>query len=403
MQAARKYLCQVAIEMDRSSRPGKRISLDIIMGVMQRCFLALVFLGICGFFRAGVIAAELPARCRLPGPEIGECKALLTVAHYDQERNTCVETFYGGCGGVVPFGDIEECRAVCETTEELRLTDLIQVPDSPYLLMRISYPSSWEEPVFLIRANGQEVDSRWQGGGNAPGVEMLGLLVYPGEQALRKLSVSTVVAGREYDASMTLHRGLQPQIFLLDHSGEQEALFDSPLLHFVLLHAARVEIKHNGREIQAIPRQGLCRHGKGLEIAPQWTAGNNRILVEATSAQGKKISREYSFVYFPDRKITLGETARIAYGEMGSRSGPFYRVESQGQAVTVNELPQPESYHTTDATGWLQARMRPVFEISGVKEGKATLRFFITRHFRLPEELESEYRVEVVAGVKSTP
>ncbi|MCF6291417.1 MAG: BPTI/Kunitz domain-containing protein [Desulfobacterales bacterium] len=384
------------------ARPGGGFPLEISMGIVQRCFLAVVFLWVCGFSPVGVIAGDLPERCRLPAPELGECKALLTVAYYDQERNTCVETSYGGCGGVVPFGDIEECRAACETTEELRLTDVTRVPDSPYLMMTVSYPSSWDEPVFRIQANDQEVESRWVGGGNSPGVEMRSFMVYPGEEALRKLSISTVVAGRDHDALTRLYWSLEPQVFLLDHSGEQEALFNPVPLHFVLLHAARVEVKLNGVKIKAIPRPGLCRHGKGLEVTPQWVPGNNHVLVEATSARGRKISREYNFVYFPDRKIPLGETARIAYGGMGSRSGPFYRVGSQGRAVVVNELLQPEKYHTTDATGWLQTSMRPVFEISAVKEGKATLLFFITKHFRLPEELDSEYRLEVVAGAKPT-
>ncbi|MBE9486476.1 MAG: hypothetical protein IMY82_04845 [Chloroflexi bacterium] len=227
-------------------------------------------------------------------------------------------------------------------------------------------------------------------------------LTCPGEEALRKLSISTVVAGRDYDASMTLYWSLEPQVFLLDHSGEQEALFDAEPLHFALLHAAQVEVKHNGVEVQAIPRQDLCRHGKGLEITPQWVAGNNQVLVEATSGSGEKISREYNFIYFPDGRISLGEAARISYGKMGSKSGPFYRVESQGSAVVVNELLQQEIYHTTDATGWLQPERRAVYEISGVKEGEATLQFFITEHFCLPEELECEYRVEVVSGTKPT-
>jgi ankyrin repeat protein len=39
---------------------------------------------------------------------------LFTNAYFDKQTNTCREFIYGGCGGVVPFADLDACRRICE-------------------------------------------------------------------------------------------------------------------------------------------------------------------------------------------------------------------------------------------------------------------------------------------------
>jgi hypothetical protein len=46
-------------------------------------------------------------------PESGPCKALFIKYYYDREEKKCKEFVYGGCGGVVPFETLEECKQ-CE-------------------------------------------------------------------------------------------------------------------------------------------------------------------------------------------------------------------------------------------------------------------------------------------------
>jgi hypothetical protein len=48
-------------------------------------------------------------RCLLK-PDAGNCFAYMPKYYYDQKEKRCKEFIYGGCGGVVPFNTLEECK-----------------------------------------------------------------------------------------------------------------------------------------------------------------------------------------------------------------------------------------------------------------------------------------------------
>ncbi|HEY0653564.1 MAG TPA: BPTI/Kunitz domain-containing protein [Chryseosolibacter sp.] len=54
----------------------------------------------------------LDDRCILQ-PATGFCRASFQKYYYDQSEKKCKTFTWGGCGGVVPFNTLEECR-VCE-------------------------------------------------------------------------------------------------------------------------------------------------------------------------------------------------------------------------------------------------------------------------------------------------
>ena len=56
-----------------------------------------------------------PANCSLE-PEAGDCEAAIKRYYFDQTMGICKEFLWGGCGGVVPFETLEECKA-CECNE----------------------------------------------------------------------------------------------------------------------------------------------------------------------------------------------------------------------------------------------------------------------------------------------
>ena len=51
-------------------------------------------------------------RCQLE-PHPGNCLAAFRRYYYDKKEKKCKEFIRGGCGGVVPFETLEECKA-CE-------------------------------------------------------------------------------------------------------------------------------------------------------------------------------------------------------------------------------------------------------------------------------------------------
>ena len=53
-------------------------------------------------------------RCGL-APNVGNCDALIIKYYYDKDEQKCKEFSWGGCGGVVPFDTLEECKE-CEAS-----------------------------------------------------------------------------------------------------------------------------------------------------------------------------------------------------------------------------------------------------------------------------------------------
>lgn len=58
-------------------------------------------------------AAALPERCMLV-PVNGRCKAMIEKFFFDQQNQKCKAYFHDGCGPVVPFDTLDECRQLCE-------------------------------------------------------------------------------------------------------------------------------------------------------------------------------------------------------------------------------------------------------------------------------------------------
>jgi Kunitz/Bovine pancreatic trypsin inhibitor domain len=57
-----------------------------------------------------------PTKCSLE-PDSGPCFASIRRYYYDRQDKQCKEFIWGGCGGVVPFETLEECKA-CEANHE---------------------------------------------------------------------------------------------------------------------------------------------------------------------------------------------------------------------------------------------------------------------------------------------
>ncbi len=67
---------------------------------------------------AALCAENLPDRCRLK-PVNGSCKAMMDRYYFNQTTGKCKEYIYDGCGTVVPFDTLEECRALCENVKQI--------------------------------------------------------------------------------------------------------------------------------------------------------------------------------------------------------------------------------------------------------------------------------------------
>ncbi len=46
-------------------------------------------------------------------PDPGLCQAAFSRYYYNSETEKCTQFLWGGCGGVVPFETLEECKNAC--------------------------------------------------------------------------------------------------------------------------------------------------------------------------------------------------------------------------------------------------------------------------------------------------
>ena len=46
-------------------------------------------------------------------PDPGLCQAAFPRYYYDSETEKCTQFLWGGCGGVVPFETLAECKKAC--------------------------------------------------------------------------------------------------------------------------------------------------------------------------------------------------------------------------------------------------------------------------------------------------
>jgi len=83
-----------------------------------RIVFPAVLLAVLFCSAVALCAENLPDRCRLK-PVNGSCKAMMDRYYFNQKTGRCTEYIYDGCGTIVPFGTLEECRTLCETVKQI--------------------------------------------------------------------------------------------------------------------------------------------------------------------------------------------------------------------------------------------------------------------------------------------
>ena len=76
----------------------------------------IIFLVLLSCSTKTIYGGTLPEKCRLT-PVNGTCKAMMDKYYFDQKTGRCKKYIYDGCGPVVPFDTLDECRAMCESVD----------------------------------------------------------------------------------------------------------------------------------------------------------------------------------------------------------------------------------------------------------------------------------------------
>ncbi len=347
----------------------------------------------------GLSTAEAAdSRCAHTG-DPGSCKALLERYRYDPGSGTCKEFFWGGCGSPNPFETKEECVKVCGGAKPLVLSEARSLSQErlPYLQISLDYPKDWAEPEFTVRVNGAEAPFRRWGGGFSPERQSATLLVFPGAAGIARIAVQATVGGKTYEAADAIPWNVWAMAGLLDGPGQLEAILKPRPLRFWAFPTDGLRVLFNGRSVS--PKLApLSGKPVGLySIEPEWQPGKNTLTIEVTGTDKKRVVNEYSFVYAADGKVRAGESLAISYGTPGSKSGPFYSIELDGNAlIPVGKGSDEEPYAVLDADGWVLDKTALVKRVKAERPGETRVRISVKRHFLQPVETEREFSVIVL-------
>lgn len=208
-----------------------------------------------------------------------------------------------------------------------RISGVRPVPDLPYLIVDVEYPRGGAELSFSFEADGKPAPSRALGVGSEPTQLQATYLVYPGA-ACQRLVARWGEGAEERTAPATPAWKAPALAVLLGRLGDREALFEAADLEFQVFPPAAVSFLQDGTPL--VPKRVEAGGpGERLRISPRWRAGLNEIRMAVTGPAGKR-ERTFTFVLLEDGGLAPGDTARLVYGEVGSKSGPFYRLAAEG-------------------------------------------------------------------------
>lgn len=284
-----------------------------------------------------------------------------------------------------------------------RIASVRPVPDRPYLVVDVEYPRGAlapPEPSFTFEADGRPAPARAVGGGSDPRTLTATYLVFPGA-ACRQL-VARWGPGPKQRTAPASPRWKAPALaLLLDRLGDREALLAPADLEVQVFPPATARLFQDGSPLPAT-RVEAPGPGERLRVSPRWQPGLNAIRMVIEGPAGRS-ERALTFVLVQDGGLAPGDSARLVYGEVGSRSGPFYRLTVEGDALALATDGLGEVARAA-GDGWIVGDQVHVATLQARVAGEATLRIARKASF-LGGEYEplSEHRLRVGEPVPQAP
>jgi len=302
-----------------------------------------------------------------------------------------IKRFLCGCVFALVFCSIA-CAGELAKPETLRITSVEGLKDQIYGLVSIEFPKAWMDPKFAVEVNGRPVKMRHRSGGFSEDRNMADILFLPGRGGRQSVTVKTVIDGKKVEAKSTFDWKPAALLAIVGHDGEREIILAKEKLTVVTANVADVKIFLNGKGVYARQAGGDMQT---FSFEPAFRKGKNVLTVSANKLDGSIIARNFTFFDLGEGgTLAVGETAMLQYGQEGSKSGPFYDVKVEGDAIVA--LRDARVYHNLiDRDGWLVSEVRLAREFSARKEGVSRVRIFVKPHFLQNMELEKEFEITV--------
>ncbi len=266
-----------------------------------------------------------------------------------------------------------------------------------YYRVDIALPQAWEEAekTFQVRVDGQLAPFEQFGSGYAGDTAGADFWVYLGRPGRKKVEVSLVRDGKTIRAERDFTAATQPTIRLLGHySGE--CVFENEPLRFFTYSIKDAAVKVNGKEVKAEIQPIPGFDGLSILTVPaSLTPGKNSIEYAGIDSEGKLSPHTATLYYLADNKMKVGDRFLLTWGRVGSRSGPFFRLTVDGDALVLGEKGPDVRILDQDRNGWISGTIAWSHPITAKKAGTGQLNLFETHRYLMPEKLEKAIEITV--------
>lgn len=219
--------------------------------------------------------------------------------------------------------------------------NVVGVTTEPFLLTAdVSYPSSYgDNGTLVLTVNNSVIPFREVGGGYGGGRVTRTLQFYAGVPGDKNIVATYSIDGEPF-ATTPVNYGFvsRGDVLLLDRF-DGETLFAAEPLRFLAYFAGDVQATLNGEPL-ALTASRLDAANADLVLTcaePSFTPGSNTLVVRWTGSTGQARERSITLLYHPGHQVPRNQPVRIAYGKVGSRSGPYFRLNApDSTAVTFS-------------------------------------------------------------------
>lgn len=276
--------------------------------------------------------------------------------------------------------------------QELRIIAVETLKEQVYAEVFIEFPKQWMDPKISVEVNGKPVRTRPRSGGFSTDRNTAGIIFVPGKAGRKTVTVKAAFDGKKTEARTTLDWRPGPFLAVLSHTGNREIIFTREKLVLATANINDVRVLINSRDIHPRVSPGDVSM---RSFEPVWKKGRNTLTVIAKGPDGNAVVKNYTFFYLGGgAALNVGEAAVLHYGSEGSKSGPFYKLDIEGNAVVP--LKEENVYcYEIDREGWLSGQVRLTRELKGARAGASKVRIFVKHHFLENMELEREITITV--------
>uniref|UniRef100_A0A7C5ALE7 Uncharacterized protein n=1 Tax=Desulfobacca acetoxidans TaxID=60893 RepID=A0A7C5ALE7_9BACT len=269
-------------------------------------------------------------------------------------------------------------------------------PAPAYIHLEVELPCDLKEPQEEITVNGQAAAFRHLGFSSGSGRCGRDYAVYVGPPGKKMVRLDINTGSRVLSAAATLVFESRGAIVLLDRV-PGEAVLEPGEWRFWGYFVRDLKVRVNDMEVPYQLRPSpVSEHHALITCQPNLRPGPNLITIVGKGLGGEAVKLECPTYYIKDQKVRLHDEILLPYGYMGSKSGPFFRLDVEGKALQPGESQDLDQAGLKDDAWYYQKRMF-LKRLKAVNTGEAVLKFYEKAWFTNPFQLRKTLTLKVVS------